>query len=244
MEHQPSQQELSDALTCAVLASQDVKEFLNGVAALAGRELSLSGETAHCAVTLIRPSGPDVIASSTETAQQADELQYALGDGPCLTAATTGKVVEVTDFHTDQRWPSYFREAAAHGVGAVLAVPIPLPGQTKCAINLYATEGHAFSDLEILTVQRFAAQASAAVQLAVRIADMQTRTEDLMTAMTSRTVIDIAVGIIMGQSRCSQEAAFDVLRAASSHRNQKLRDVAAEVVKSVDSAPVKTHFTH
>jgi AmiR/NasT family two-component response regulator len=55
----------------------------------------------------------------------------------------------------------------------------------------------------------------------------------MSAAMQSRTVIDLATGAIMAQNRCSQAAAFQVLREASNSRNVKLRDVAATVVSSV-----------
>jgi AmiR/NasT family two-component response regulator len=41
----------------------------------------------------------------------------------------------------------------------------------------------------------------------------------------------------MAQNRCDADEAFDVLRSASQHRNVKLRDVAAGVLRSVGSAP-------
>jgi AmiR/NasT family two-component response regulator len=46
----------------------------------------------------------------------------------------------------------------------------------------------------------------------------------------------------MGQNRCTQEQAFDILRSASSHRNVKLRDLAAELVATVGQGPAATHF--
>ena len=241
-EHQPTSTEVSEALIGLVMDSPGVQEFLNNAAALAARQLSLAGEPAHCAVTLIRNSEPHAIAHSSELAKKADELQYGLGDGPCLVAARNGTEVVVSDFTTDERWPAYGREVSRHGIHSLLAVPIALPGDSKCGINIYGMEQHRFSEEEYAAVREFARQASSAVQLAIRIGEMQTRAEDLVTAMRSRTVIDIAIGIVMGQSRCSQEEAFKVLRAASSHRNQKLRDVAAEVVRSVSEEPVRTHF--
>lgn len=51
--------------------------------------------------------------------------------------------------------------------------------------------------------------------------------------MASRSVIDQALGIIMGQNRCTATDAFDILRAASNHRNIKLRDIANEIVTRV-----------
>ncbi|CEA09389.1 ANTAR domain protein [Arthrobacter saudimassiliensis] len=242
MRHQPTPQELSEALIGIVLKSPGLEGFLNELTSLAAAALSRPGEEFHCAVTLIRSSGPRVLASSTELAQQADELQYAHGDGPCLRAAVDEVTTEVTDFRTDQRWPEYFEAAVKQGIRAVLAVPMSLPGQTKSGLNIYGTEPHVFSEPEADAVKEFARQATAAVQLAVRIADMETTSEDLLAAMSSRTTIDLAVGIIMGQSRCSQDEAFRILRAASSHRNRKLRDIAAELVQSLNGAAPETHF--
>ncbi|WP_424991742.1 ANTAR domain-containing protein [Nesterenkonia salmonea] len=37
--------------------------------------------------------------------------------------------------------------------------------------------------------------------------------------MESRTTIDLAAGIIIGQNRCSQEEAIAILKKASNHRN-------------------------
>ena len=65
---------------------------------------------------------------------------------------------------------------------------------------------------------------------------------DLRAAMESRTVIDLAVGILMGRNRCGQEEAVEILKRASNHRNVKLRDLAAELVASVSTAPSTTSF--
>ncbi len=60
--------------------------------------------------------------------------------------------------------------------------------------------------------------------------------------MESRTAIDIAIGVVMGQNRCSQEEAFAILRKASSHRNVKLRVLAEELVASVGRQSASTVF--
>ena len=62
---------------------------------------------------------------------------------------------------------------------------------------------------------------------------MRTARDDLSAALKSRTVIDTAIGAIMAQNRCSREAAFQILVKTSSHRNIKLKDVAASIVSSI-----------
>ena len=55
--------------------------------------------------------------------------------------------------------------------------------------------------------------------------------------MVSSSVIDQAIGILMGQQRCTASVAFDLLRQASQHRNRKLRDIAAEIITNVSGEP-------
>ena len=54
-------------------------------------------------------------------------------------------------------------------------------------------------------------------------------------ALASRTISDQAVGIIMGQNRCTADEAGEILRAASSHLNLKLRDIVGDIVTRVSA---------
>jgi AmiR/NasT family two-component response regulator len=60
--------------------------------------------------------------------------------------------------------------------------------------------------------------------------------------MDSRTTIDLAAGVVMGQNRCSQDAAMTILKAASNARNIKLRDIATAVVASTGASAPTAHF--
>ncbi|HZC52973.1 MAG TPA: ANTAR domain-containing protein, partial [Mycobacterium sp.] len=55
-------------------------------------------------------------------------------------------------------------------------------------------------------------------------------TDHLRVALSSRSVIDQAMGIIIGMQRCTANEAFDLLRTVSQNRNIPLREVAAELV--------------
>ena len=60
--------------------------------------------------------------------------------------------------------------------------------------------------------------------------------------MHSRTAIDLACGVIMGQNRCSQAEAMEILAKVSSNRNRKLRDVATELIEQLSGKSIETHF--
>jgi AmiR/NasT family two-component response regulator len=77
---------------------------------------------------------------------------------------------------------------------------------------------------------------SRALALAVRIAE-RTEMSHLQIALGARAVIDQALGIIMGQNRCTADNAFELLRTISQNRNVKLRDIAAEMITAVSGQP-------
>jgi AmiR/NasT family two-component response regulator len=51
--------------------------------------------------------------------------------------------------------------------------------------------------------------------------------------MKSRTVIDMAIGVVMAQNRCRPDEAFTLLRKASNARNTKLREVASSIIAAI-----------
>lgn len=225
-----------------VLDSGDVEKFLDNLAELAVAQLSSPGNDVLCGVTLLRPRKAETVASSSEPARKLDELQYNFRDGPCLTAARTDQMVYVPDTRNDDRWSHYLTVISKRGILSVLGVPIPLNGEATCALNFYATSPNAFAENARSTAETFAREASASLRLAVHIAHLTETSENLKSAMSSRTTIDLAAGIIMGQNRCSHEAAMVILKAASGGRNLKLRDVADQVLTSIGQRSPETHF--
>jgi AmiR/NasT family two-component response regulator len=62
-----------------------------------------------------------------------------------------------------------------------------------------------------------------------RIAELVREVEGLRAAMEHRSVIEQAKGVLMHSMRCSPDAAFAVLVAASQRENVKLRDIAMRI---------------
>ncbi len=104
---------------------------------------------------------------------------------------------------------------------------------TAGALNLYARKPSAFAEADLSALRILAGQATGAIALAQRIAEKEQYAADLQAAMASRTIIDQAIGVIMGQQRCPADQAFALLRQASQHRNIKLCDLCAEMLTSI-----------
>lgn len=226
-----------------VLQADDAQDFFQELAVFSASLLAPPDGEVHCNVTVVRRKRPVSIASSTPTARVMDDLQFAYGDGPCLTAMRTGKTVYLADVAREHRWPEYTQAVAGHGVSSILGVPLELEGNSSAALNIYSSAVDGFCPEDIARAESFGEQSAKTLRLELRLAQLRDAKEDLEAAMKSRTAIDIAVGVIMAQNRCSQAAAMAILRKASNSRNIKLRDVAAGVIESVSPDPaLRTHF--
>lgn len=238
----PADMTVSEYLYGQILESDTLEAFMNALTRLAALELSEDGTDVLCGVTLLRHKKAGTIASSGPIAQAMDELQYDYRDGPCLTAARTQELVHAPDLATDGRWPEYSAAIQEHGIHSALAVPFDLPGPDRAALNLYASQAHWFTPERVTAARDYAARTARALQISIRLARHDEAEHDALEALKSRTSIDLAVGIIMGQNRCSQEEAFALLVSASSTRNIKLRDVATAMVEGTGANEPATHF--
>jgi PAS domain S-box-containing protein len=70
----------------------------------------------------------------------------------------------------------------------------------------------------------------------------ETARDAVAGATSTRSVIDQARGILMGQLNMNSDDAFQVLVSTSSHRNVKLVVVAAELVKLANSAVTRRYL--
>ena len=225
-----------------LLNSDDITTFLHEFTTLLNEELAGGGAPVWCAVSPLRERKAGTAASSSPEAASLDELQNTFTDGPCMTAIREHAVVRVGDVHGDPRWPDYLPAAAEQGVRSILGVPFDMQDEAWAGLNIYSPTPHGFGPDMIALVQGEVRRASDALRLAVRLASHRETEQHLYAAMDSHLVISLAAGIIMGQSRCTHAEAIDILKDASNHRNVKLRDLATELVSSLDPDRLENHF--
>ncbi|WGW12242.1 GAF and ANTAR domain-containing protein [Saxibacter everestensis] len=235
------EQSVGEKLQDLLLNSGDITAFLDGLTAFSARYVAGSTKL-YCGITLERRKRTATVASSDEEARRMDEIQLGFDDGPCLQALRTHSVVSAPDLRYEQRWPEYATAVLEHGLHSILAIPLELDDIAGAALNLYARDTNGFDDRAVDDAKAYAAEMSKALRLAIRLAKLTEVAEDREAAMESRTAIDIAIGIVMGQNRCTQSEAFEILRRASSNRNIKLRILADELVASIGRSTPETVF--
>jgi GAF domain-containing protein len=215
-------------LQSLVLNVSTLDSFLQQLAELATRVVD---PPASCGIDTRLEGRPLTVSSSDQRARLLDETQIEVG-GPCVQTLHSGQVVYVSDFATEQRWALFTSAARDQGLKSSLSLPLVIQGQTVGAMNLFAFHAaRAFDGEQQQRGAIFAAQASGALQLAARMVDDNRLLEQLEEALTSRSLIDQALGIVIAQRRCTADAAFAELQRASSHTNRKLRDVAVDLVQ-------------
>lgn len=226
-----------------ILDSADFEQFLNELARFSAHQMAGDGDDALCGITLLRDRKAATIGWSSDSAREVDEIQYSLSQGPCLTAAEEEREVNVPDLFEEDRWgPDYANAVAAHGLRSVLSLPFNLQGEAKAALNLYSDVPHKFDERAAAKARGYTREISQALRLAVRFSLHTDSAANLRATLESRTTIDIAVGIVMAQNRCSQDAAVRILTEASSNSNTKLRNVAKSLVESVGGNASRTHY--
>jgi hypothetical protein len=172
---------------------------------------------------------PRTTAQSDELPYQWDQLQYELGEGPCLEAIATNGIELTSDLRTENRWPLFARAIVDQSpVRSMLSLRLFLTEKQRAGLNLYATHPGAFTQQSTATGSMFAAHASMALLAAARHdkADQQTR------ALETNREIGVAMGILMANRKLTRQQAFDQLRTASQNSNRKLRDIAADVART------------
>jgi hypothetical protein len=98
-----------DELGRISFAEHSLESVVQKVTALAARVLPGEPMTS---VTIVQGGRPSTVASSGQLALDLDELQYRLGTGPCLAAATTGQPVEIADTRSATEWGEVAARAA------------------------------------------------------------------------------------------------------------------------------------
>lgn len=229
---QPARLMLSDAiaeLAGLLLGSDSVDDLTEQVAVLATRTVP---GVATCAITLAVADRTLTVGSSDALGRLLDEHQYDMDEGPCLQAIRTREAVIADDLATEGRWPGYPARALAHGIRAVHANPLLVRGECLGALNAYARTAHPFNESDLATLAAFTNLATAGVAGTLRGAQDVTLSDHLRAALTSRAIIDQAIGIIIGQQHITAKQAFAALRTISQTRNVRLAHVAAELVRA------------
>ena len=178
----------------------------------------------------------EVLSTTTHRVVDIEAYQAQQVEGPCAQAITTGS--DVFQNGVDAmiaRWPglaSYLTEA---GYEAVQAHPLRWHGQVLGAINFFYASPVP-EDGDLLTVGQAFADVATLILLTPReiaAGDIATLTQE---ALTARTIIEQAKGVLAYQRNVSIDRAYDLLREVASADHATLSEAAADLVRRASNA--------
>ncbi len=160
------------------------------------------------------------------------ELQFSLGEGPCLDAEVADKPVLEPDLADPAivRWPSFALAGAAAGVGAVFGFPLRVGAIGIGVLVCYRDRPGALSGEEYARGLVLADMAGQVV-LAVQAGALADSVHELLAGEPAHWAeVHQATGMVSAQLSVSMDEAFVRLRAHAFAAERPLREVAADIV--------------
>jgi GAF domain-containing protein len=220
--------DLVEALASAareITNNRDLTSVLTTIVHAAQR--SLPGVD-HAGISVTHKDGRvETLAVTGPLVTTLDELQYQLGEGPCLEAISEGGPVIIRNALRETRWPRFIPRAVELGLRSQMGLRVYVEDKTVGGLNLYSTRPNAIEPEVQPMADLFAAHAALALGKARHEAT-------LYTAMHSRKVIGQAIGLLMERHGLDEDRAFQYLARVSQHSNHKLRDIAVELVEQAN----------
>jgi hypothetical protein len=175
-----------------------------------------------------------VVCATDDISAQIEDLQFTLGEGPCIDAVHAGAPVLVPDLSEPgdiivERWPAFMEGAATVGVKAVFAFPLRIGAIGVGALDLYRNRAGEL-DAGQLPAALMAADAAALALLHLDASGQYAFSEDVDTRSTFQLQVHQATGMVQVQLGVTTEEAFLMLRARAFANGRPLVELATDVV--------------
>lgn len=190
-------------------------------------------ETAGAGIMLMSGDVPRGSVCTTDAVSDLiEQLQYDLGEGPCVDAYQKDRPVLEPDLARPgtPRWPAFTGPAVEAGARAVFGFPLQVGAVRLGALNLYRARPGSLTDdqhADALVMADIAAQAVLVLQADAPAGKLA---GELEVGSDFHYVVHQAAGMVAAQLEVSVGQALIRLRAHSFGNDRKLADVAADVV--------------
>jgi hypothetical protein len=177
------------------------------------------------------------LGSSGATARVYDELQFTLGEGPCLDSVASQAPVLVSDLVNpgDVRWPVYGPAMLDLNIRGIFAIPVVLAGEYVGALDLFRVLPGGLDGEEIAGAI-LAAELAGLPLLDFMDSDLQAAVNDPdsdawaeLNAL-SRAEVSQATGMLVAQLDVEPAEALVRLRAHAYATGRSATDVASDIL--------------
>jgi GAF domain-containing protein len=215
-------------LSDLVFSEETLESILNNLVALTVREVV---EADGATITMVDGGSYRTTVSTSEEHRFIDLIQYAQGEGPCLSAITEERII-VADFEDPKSpWPEFSQRAAERAVYHSISAPLAAHGPIMGSLNVYSNDREgAFAPDAAKLIEMLATWAATMLRNFELYSLRGELVQQLYEALESRAAIDLAKGVLMERHKMTPVQAFEHLKKESQKRNVKLRDVAGDLI--------------
>lgn len=210
-------------------AADGVVGWLRRLCTAAARTLPASG----VGVSVMSEEGIRGVAAASDPVSEAlEELQFTLGEGPCIDAFATRRVVLEPDLDNgaSARWLAYATAAHTQGVGAVFAFPLQIGAARLGVMDVYRHDPGPLAGDSLAQALTFAEVAVETLLDAQGKAVIGQAAEGLDHVLESHHVIYQAQGMTMVDLGVPLRDALARMRAHAFAHDRPLREVARDIV--------------
>jgi hypothetical protein len=177
------------------------------------------------------------LGSSGAPARIYDELQFTLGEGPCLDSVLQRIPILIVDLAdpAEARWPAYRPAMLARQIRGVYAIPVVVAGEFVGALDLFRARPGP------LLAADLAGAVAAAELAAIPVLDLLDG--DLQAAVTdptssawaelnrlTRAEVSQAIGMLVAQLEVEPALALLLLRAHAYATGRSVTDIARDIL--------------
>jgi hypothetical protein len=216
---------VAEILRAAWARSPDGADLPASLAETCARSLPVSG----VGLALMTAEGPaGTIAATDGPALQLEELQFTLGEGPCVDASATGRPVLQPDLALTApvRWPAFAGGALDAGIRAVFAFPLRVGAIRVGVLDLYRDKAGPLSREELTDALSFADAAT----LVLLHAQAGSPVSGAVPVLDERAEVHQATGVVSVQAAVGLAEALVLLRARAFAEERPLGDLARDVL--------------
>ena len=183
-------------------------------------------------MVLMTDFGPaGVVAVTDGPAATMEELQFTLGEGPCVECSRTGRPVLQPDLAAGgpSRWPGFSAGALEAGIRAVFALPLRVGGIRLGVLDLYRDEPGDLGEKELTEALHFA---DAATALLLHLQSLAPAGTDVLAVpvLEDRAEVHQATGVVSVQARVPLPHALALLRARAYAAERPVLELARAVL--------------
>lgn len=225
-------------------SQEGLRAELSAAVSGAGTALAAADRLCLACVDLLEVDGASIslvhqgasrgtFGSSGELSRALDEMQFTLGEGPCLDSVEAGRAVLVPDLDRagEVRWPALRGALLEHGIGAVFAMPVMIARTAVGALDLFRERPGPLTE-QGLTAGLWAAELAALPLLDLMSADLPPADGDAggegwdQLASLERVEVYQATGMVMAALDVGPAEALVRLRAYAFSHARSASEVA------------------